>query len=189
MNRGMDEKEWLQRIADLPREIAPRRDPWPDISARIGSRARPGARSRWPWSVAAAVLLAVTAGWLFIQAPGVEDRPYAPRVAVEAPEPVPQAAAGALPAAVEASEVEYQAAFREFIPLGQAREGLQQQTVERLEAGWAELQHAEQALTAALTLSPGDPFLNGRMLELRARQLGFLRQLAALEQDYRRLTI
>ena len=51
------------------------------------------------------------------------------------------------------------------------------------------MREMENALTAALEESPDNAFLAARMMELRARQLGFLQQLAALDQDYRRLTI
>jgi hypothetical protein len=44
-------------------------------------------------------------------------------------------------------------------------------------------------LAAALEANPNDPFLNDRMLELRARQLGFLQRLATIDLENRRLTI
>ena len=87
------------------------------------------------------------------------------------------------------SEAEYQAAFREFIATGESRETLPPLAVEKIETGWADLQRVESALSDALAQNPNDPFLNRRMLELRERQLGFLRQLAALDHSNRRLTI
>jgi hypothetical protein len=94
-----------------------------------------------------------------------------------------------LPANLAASEAEYQAAFREFITVGQARSNLSQQTIAQIETGWADLRAAENALEAALAANPDDRFLNNRMFELRARQLGFLQELAYLDQSNRRLTI
>jgi hypothetical protein len=44
-------------------------------------------------------------------------------------------------------------------------------------------------LAAALDENPDDPFLNDRMFELRARQLGFLKQLVKLDRNNRRMTI
>ena len=87
------------------------------------------------------------------------------------------------------SEAEYLAAFREFVTVGDSRDRIPAQTVEQIETGWAELQQVETALEDALALNPEDPFLNKRMLDLRAKQLGFLRQLAALDHSNRRLTI
>ena len=87
------------------------------------------------------------------------------------------------------SDAEYQAAFREFIPVGVSRDNLPAPTVEKIETGWADLMRAEAELNGALALNPDDPFLNNRMLELRSRQLSFLKQLAALDRNNRRLTI
>jgi hypothetical protein len=58
-----------------------------------------------------------------------------------------------------------------------------------IESDWAELTLTENFLVAALEENPGDRFLNDRMLELRARQLGFLKQLARLDKNSRRMTI
>ena len=94
-----------------------------------------------------------------------------------------------MPSVLAASEAEYQAAFREFITVGQAHERIPTMTVEKIETGWADLRQVETALADALARNPDDAFLNSRMLELRARQLGFLRQLASLDHSNRRLTI
>ena len=96
---------------------------------------------------------------------------------------------GGLAGALSASELEYQAAFREFISIGDFRENLSQQEVENLTAGWADLNEAEAALTIALRDNPGNSFLSAKMLELRSRQLDFLRQIASLDQNSRRTTI
>ncbi|MDH3924947.1 MAG: hypothetical protein OET41_10080, partial [Xanthomonadales bacterium] len=88
-----------------------------------------------------------------------------------------------------AVDAEYQAAFREFISVSDSQSGLNAQTVEKLESTWADLRVAETALVAALQENPGDSFLNQRMLELRARQLGFLKQLVTLDRNNRRFTI
>jgi hypothetical protein len=51
------------------------------------------------------------------------------------------------------------------------------------------LRQTETELTAALVMRPNDPFLNDRLLQLRARQLGFLQRLATLDLNDRRMTI
>ncbi len=185
MTTRMTEQELAERLGRLPREISPDRDPWPDIHARITQQRETGRRHGWftgqGWrAVAAAALVAVAAGWL-LGRPGTQVQ--APSTAQAAPGPA------VYPAVLATSEAEYLAAFREFIPVGQTREKLPDQTLEQIESGWMELVNAENALTAALEGDPDDPFLNGRMLELRARQLGFLRQLATLELSNRRMTI
>lgn len=187
MRRTVDEKELLRRIENLPREIEPRNDPWPAIAARIDeTRKRRVVRApaAWLWRAAAAsVVVALAAGLLL--GPRWGEVPIDPAGnAVATPSNVDIG----LPASLAANEAEYQAAFKEFIAVGRARPGLSTQTIARIEAGWADLRETESALTAALAESPESSFLVDRMMELRARQLGFLQQLAALDMDYRRLT-
>ena len=93
------------------------------------------------------------------------------------------------PGFLYAADAEYQAAFREFINVNDSRGGLNPETVEKIEKTWADLRITETALAAALEENPRDLFLNERMLELRARQLGFLKQLVTLDRNNRRLTI
>lgn len=188
MRKSVDERELLRRIADLPKAIEPATDPWPAIEARIdeaGERRAGGGRAplRWGRAAAAMLVVALAAGLLFgPRWDGAPTAPTGPDVAMPATGDV------RLPASLAANEAEYQAAFREFIAVGRARPGLSEQTIDRIEAGWADLREMENELTAALEESPDNAFLAARMMELRARQLGFLQQLAALDQDYRRLT-
>lgn len=198
MTQGIGEQELLRRIAELPRDIRPSRDPWPAISARIAVSEAPAVRlaglPRWSlprWSVmgaAASVALALAAGWLL-----VSERAAAP-LAPGSPSELaqtgvsPEAGSG-VRASITASEAEYRAAFREFIPVGSARPNLTPQTVAVIETGWAELRQTETELTAALAMRPNDRFLNDRLLQLRARQLGFLQRLATLDLNNRRMTI
>ena len=93
------------------------------------------------------------------------------------------------PPLLDTIDAEYQAAFREFINVGGTDHNLAPQTIEKIEMGWAELRVTEAALANALEDNPGDLFLNERMLELRARQLGFLKQLVTLDRNNRRMTI
>jgi len=52
-----------QQLAQLPREVAPARDLWPEVLARLEAPAPRRAERRWlPLSLAAGVLLAVAAG-------------------------------------------------------------------------------------------------------------------------------
>jgi hypothetical protein len=95
----------------------------------------------------------------------------------------------AAPGLLDAIDAEYLAAFREFINVGDSRDSLAPQTVEKIEMGWADLRVTETALVAALEENPENLFLNERMLELRARQLGFLKQLITLDRNNRRMTI
>lgn len=185
MSSDMNEKELLKGLAELPREIAPGRDPWPRISARIGQSA-PGEMHRRPrrvlMAVAASAVLAVVAGLLIKTAPTGLPVSSAQHDTVHVRD-LPA------PGILYAVDAEYQAAFREFINVNDSQSGLKPETVEKIEKTWADLRTTETALTAALEENPGDLFLSERMLELRARQLGFLKQLVTLDRNNRRLTI
>ena len=184
----MNEKELLKQIGDLPRRIQPENDPWLSISARLDEldrQAQPANRFRaWPLSAVAAIAVAAVAAVLIfnngMQAPA---QPVADELARE------PAAVPARPRFLSTSEIEYLAAFREFIPVGESRNDLPMKAVETIESGWAEMLQAENALSTALSQNPDNPFLNQKMLELRARQLSFLRQLAVLDHSNRRIAI
>jgi hypothetical protein len=188
----MNEKELLKRIAELPREMEPGRDPWDRIAARLdesaggSDSALASQRSRlWGWPVRAVAALAVLA--VVVTLLNHSEMTIEPPVMsqTEGTANLPMS----LQVVLAGSEAEYQAAFREFVPIGDSRDRISPMTVEKIETGWADLRHVENALADALSQNPDDAFLNRRMLELRSRQLGFLRQLAALDQSNRRMTI
>jgi len=176
-DRRLDERELESRLRGLPRERQPARDLWPGIEARLAPRSatRP---SRWRMpAIAAALVTAFLAGIIFER-----QQPAAPDL---------QAGPAGLPgmaAALEASEREYQAAFRTFVPVGREQDLLDAQTVEAIEASWEQFREAEAALLAALADHPGNPFLAERLMGLRARQLDFMQQLYMLDQNSRRDT-
>ncbi|MEJ2383358.1 MAG: hypothetical protein P8Y54_03065 [Xanthomonadales bacterium] len=178
MNSNWTERDLLERMARLPREIRPPHDPWLKIAARLDEPAVADSRAPAPgWALRAVAALAVAAlalGVVF----STPDR--------AGPDPERLAAA---PPLIVGSEAEYRAAFREFLPLGEARVALSSGTVATIENSWSALVSAERDLQAALNKNPDNRFLNQKMLELRSRQLGFLRQLAGLEHSNRRLSI
>jgi hypothetical protein len=188
MNQHIEEHELLQRIAELPREIQPHNDPWASISARIGQRRAVSSRSRvWMIPAAAVATVALALGAITLLEPPAREA-AAPATPLVLDETTTEPESYMPPVTLAASEAEYRAAFREFISVGEAKPSLSSQTIETIEASWAELRAAENALAEALAANPDDGFLNARMLELRARQLGFLQQLASLDQNNRRLT-
>lgn len=182
MSERIDNDQQLQEaLARLPREITPQRDPWPDIEARLAAREARGVRAvsgnRGLRALAASVAVAFVAGLLFGRQSVVEETPGA----VE-----PVAGNLTLQAALEASEREYQAAFREFIPVGVSRSVLETQAIQHIESTWVEMQQAEAALMSALREYPENAYLNQKLLDLRQQQLGFMKQLATLDQASRR---
>ena len=180
-DRIKDEQQLVDALHSLPREIEPQSELWPAIERRLGRVEETSAapRRQWPMrALAASVAIAFFAGLMFGRQVGVT--PGQPETGLPA--------SLSMLAATEATEREYQAAFREFIPVGASRAVLETQTVQRIEQSWAELQQAETALLAALHEYPENPFLNQKLLDLRSQQLGFMRQLATLDQYSRRRT-
>jgi len=179
-----DEAEVARAIGELPRALPPKRDLWPGIerklSARSGSTSVHGGGMGWRSpAIAAAVAVAFAAGVLLgrqvdTEAPGQQhDQTSANR---------------ALLAATHATEQEYRAAFKQFISVGATPAMLGQQAVQNIEGSWFELQQAETALLTALEEHPENSYLNQKLLDLRAQQLEFMKQLAMLDQFSRRKT-
>jgi len=184
---GITETELLDRLAKLPRKIAPASDPWPRIEERILAmpvRSR-AAMSSWI-SIAAGVAVAFAIGIML--GSNWEDSRLVPGdnesqvlADAEALNRDP-----ALRATLEGTEREYQAAFTEFIMIGRNDSELSPATLENIETNWQEILEAEAALATALEQYPENSLLNRQMLELRQRQLELLKQLAGLDQTSRR---
>ena len=177
------DKQLAGELGKLPKEITPRRDLWPDIEAKLNSRAGDNFKNTkfGAWrshAVAATVLVAFAAGMMLGRQTGMQSTSPAQM-------PAPDYA---LIGALAASEREYQAAFREFIPVGYARPYLADDELESIEHSWGDLRQAETALLSALQEYPDHPFLNQRLLGLRGQQLDFMKQLAMLDQNTRRNT-
>jgi hypothetical protein len=179
----MNESELLNAIESLPRKIKPQRDLWAGINERLGT----GSRSDFNHQVtplwrkpamAAAVLLALTGG-IFIGR-GLD---------IETPDSVSQSVHEyAFLGTVRATEQEYQAAFRELVPLEYSGLQLEGAEPDALRGSWEDLLQTETSLLAALREHPSNIFLNGKLLDLRSRQLQFVKQLALLEQNNWRRT-
>ena len=141
MNRKLTEQDLLKRLEALPREISPAKDAWPAIAQKIGpqsSAKRQYSSNRWWFRAAAAcVAVAFVAGILLGRQWDTAPRSPQPesRLASQAYSPQAAGMAGVL----AGSELEYQAAFREFVAVGSSREYLPPQTVEKLDAGWVEV--------------------------------------------------
>ena len=179
--RDMNETELTNAIDSLPRRIKPQGDLWPGISDRLESRQIEPAQTaatRW-WqmpAIAAAVLVALTTG-IFIGR-GIDVTPTGRMSVLEY----------SLAGTVEMAEREYQAAFRELVPLDYSGIRLAGDDPESIRGSWAELQKAETSLLAALREHPANIFLNEKLLNLRSQQLQFVKQMVLLEQNNWRRT-
>ena len=179
----MKEAELHKAIGSLPRNKKPQRDLWPGINTRLETIDRQGERQykapawRTP-ALAAAVLMALATG-IFIGR-GMDEGP-----AGQMSETVQQFA---LIGAVKATELEYQAAFSELVPLDYSGLRLEGEEPDALRGSWEALLQAETSLLAALQQYPSDIYLNGKLLDLRSQQLQFVKRLALLEQNNWRRT-
>jgi len=179
----MKESELQSAIGSLPRSIRPQRDLWPGISNRLETVEK-GSEVRYKtpfWrtpAMAAAVLLALTGG-IFIGR-GMDTGP--------ADQTVQSVMEYALVGTVEAAEREYQAAFRELVPLDYSGLRLEGAEPGALRVSWEDLQQAESSLLTALAQYPTNTYLNEKLLDLRSQQLRFVKQLAMLEQNNWRKT-
>ena len=185
----ISEAELLQRLGQLPRHVAPRNDPWPQVLDRItGEAARTAAPGRGWFRVAAAVALAFAVGIILGKSLPLASPGNSPVDATVQAQPPAGGVAG-LGAALAGTEREYQAAFGEFVHIGRSAESLQPATLDAIQRDWQEMLDAERALSTALKQYPDNPWLNQRMLELRERQLAMLKQLAGLDHASRRTEI
>lgn len=175
----------LAGLDQLPRAIEPSRDLWPSIEARLEPRERVEAPVRRGWglhAVAASVAVAFLAGILLGRQGPEAPAPAMPFMSLDS------IAAPAVAAAIEASEREYQAAWKGFEPVGLAPSVLAQETIDELGRSWQAMKQAEIALLTALDEHPDNPFLAEKLLELRGQQLDFMRALHMLDQNSRSTT-
>lgn len=177
----MKESELQNAIESLPGSIKPRRDLWPKISSQLDSNTgHVSPRSATPsWrtpAIAAAVLLALTTG-IFIGR-GFDAASPGQMSVLEY----------TLAGTIEATEREYQAAFKELVPLDYSGMRLAGGDPGSIRSSWDEMQKAESALLAALREYPADIFLAGKLLDLRSQQLQFVKQMVLLEQNNWRRT-
>ena len=175
----MKESELQSAIGSLPRNIRPQRDLWPGIAKRLGTIDDVGSvHYKAPFwrtpAMAAAVLLALTTG-IFIGR-GMDTTEPAGLTAQSVQQ-------YAIAGTVEAAEREYQAAFRELVPLDYSGLRLEGEQPDALRGSWEDLLQAESSLLAALKQYPTDTYLNEKLLDLRSQQLQFVKQLALLEQN------
>ncbi|HLF31087.1 MAG TPA: hypothetical protein VI566_08685 [Xanthomonadales bacterium] len=189
-NQSPTDEELIRRLTSLPREIAPMHDGWLAIAGRIaaasatGQPGNPATRSRH-FAVAAAVLFALAAG-LVIDRQHSGSEPTAP--GAERSTDLATGRFYVLKSGAD-SELEYRAAFREFLALNGVRAIPVGTKPARMDLGWEATRQAEIALTAALRNEPENIFLAERLHALRARQLELLQTLAALELASRRNAI
>lgn len=177
------------RLRELPPEVTPSRDLWPDIAARIAERAPTVApvtrRPAWLWQAAAAVVLIAgsslfTATLLDRSRPVQQSAvPVAPAGGVAAPR-----AAVAMPAAFGPAghlDPEYVAARGQLTQMLDRRiAALPPAARAKLEFNLSEMQRAADEINAALAEQPGDQLLEELLLKTYQDELAVLSNVSQL---------
>lgn len=164
MTRDDDDATLRPHLEALPREITPPTDLWPAVEARI----RRGARPRWTFLAAAAVLLvAVTASitTIIVREPGT----------------APGAGASGILAVVEADYATETAALRAV--LDAERERLAPETVAALERNLAVIDGAIAESREALARDPANPDLRVLLRASYAARVALLEQATRVARD------
>lgn len=154
--RASGEAELRMALHGLRQDIAPARDLWPGIAARLSPQSAVASRQprTWPWALAASMLLALGLGW---QGGLRSVRPV----------PVGPSQPAAMPTQAEALTLHYEAALREF-DVAQVPESWQQ--------GLRALDHSAEQVLAALRLQPDSQQLLERLRWIYARRIALSRR-------------
>ena len=179
----MNKSELTNAIGSLPRSIKPQRDLWSGISERLETVERQSSvQYKSPFwrapAIAAAVLLTLATGIFIGRGMDVGTPGQMSETVQEF----------AFLGTVKATELEYQAAFSELVPLDYSGLRLEGEEPDALRDSWEALLHAETSLLAALQDYPSNIYLNGKLLDLRSQQLQFVKRLVMLEQNNWRRT-
>ena len=157
-------------LSDLPRELEPERDLWPDIEAALPERGAPSVRVRpWRLAVAALLLVAVTA---------VTTAALVGREPTVAPAPSPALL-------VELAPVDWQAEMRQASDLlastlEQRRGELDPATLAVVEENLAIIDRAIADCAAALEVNPEDDELRRALLAVWRKKIDLLEQASRL---------
>jgi hypothetical protein len=177
------------RLRGLPLEVAPGRDLWPDIAARIDERApvvvSTTRRPAWLWQAAAAMVL-VAASSLLTASLLDRGRPVQQSVAPVVPANGISAAdtAVAMPAAFGPAghlDPGYVAARSQLTQMLDRRvAALPPAARAKLEFNLGEMRRAADEINAALAEQPGDPLLEELLLKTYQDELAVLANVSQL---------
>ncbi|MFZ2508660.1 MAG: hypothetical protein WAW79_09355 [Steroidobacteraceae bacterium] len=187
--RGPQKDPLLAQASSLPTEIAPPRDLWPAISARIAEHARAAPRRfSWPLALAAGFLIASVSAlltWGLMRDPGPapgENRLAGATVIEAAPMPVNYGPNSALGASQLKSRDELLVLFRQRL------EQLPPQTRATVVRNLEIIQRAADEIDAALAQDPASGLLNGLLLSTYREELKIYAQVVASGDDLMRRT-
>ncbi|MEX0733800.1 MAG: hypothetical protein WD944_02145 [Steroidobacteraceae bacterium] len=177
----------LARAAELPKDVAPPRDLWPAIAARIAERPQQ-AKSRsfgWPAALAAGFLVASVSAlltWGLMREPDSAVQIARPQAVETAIVPVNYGTHSGLTAAEFAARDELLVRFRE--KFGQ----LQPQTREAILKNLAIIQTAADEIDAALAQDPASGMLNGLLIAAYKQELQLYSMVVTTGDGFARRT-
>lgn len=193
-----------ERLRELPLEIAPARDLWTGIAARIeaapSKAMAPARRPAWVWQAAAAVVLVagsslLTASLLDRQGPVAQSAAQQSGAVPAAPAagqavPATNAAATVIPAAFGPAgrlDNEYLEARRQLTQVLDERiAALPPSSRAKLEFNLGEMRRAADEINAALAAQPGDPLLEELLLKTYQDELAVLSNVSELTNSLER---
>ena len=167
----------VSELADLPDSISPSRDLWPEIDRRLTPRRAPGLQRWSTWALAAALLLSVSAGWLWFDARNAPAQDALPGRATTSGARAETIVAR--PAAVSSGPAsELAAASAELRRALEAqREELPPDTQAVIDRNLKIIEDAIAEIEASMERAPGDPRLESQLATYRQREVELLRRV------------
>ena len=168
--RGPQKDPLLAQASNLPQEIAPPRDLWPAIAAKLSEQSRPASRRfSWPMALAAGFLVASVSALLTwglmrepVAVPGLVAGSTARQTALVPVNYGPNSALGA---------VQLKARDDLLVQFRQRLEELAPETREAVVKNLAIIQRAADEIDAALARDPASGLLNGLLLSTYQEEL------------------
>lgn len=182
-----DDDPWMAKARALPRDIAPARDLWPGIAARLGKEERRTAAHAfgWPMALAAGVVVAAVSAlltWGLLREPDATAGGDMPAITESALLPVnygPNSALGAQQlAARDALLVEFRVRFAQLAPA----------TREAVLRNLAIIQQAADEIDAALAADPASGLLNDLLVGTYQQELDLYSKVVTTRDGITRRT-
>ena len=183
--RGREPDPVLAKAAELPKDIAPARDLWPGIAARLRESPQRVTHFSWPMALAAGLLVATVSAlltWGLVREPAapvqvVDTRPADPAIV-----PVNYGANSALRPSELAARDELLVQFRRRL------DELSPETRAAVLRNIAVIQQAANEIDAALAQDPASGLLNQLLLDTYKRELQLYSKVVTAGGDTTRST-
>lgn len=183
--RGRDQDPVLAKAAELPKEVAPSRDLWPGIAARLNESPRRVTSFNWPMALAAGLLVATVSAlltWGLVREPAQPVQVAATQPADPAIVPVNYGRNAGLSPVELATRDELLVQFRRRI------DGLQPVTRATVLKNLAVIQQAANEIDAALAQDPASGLLQQLLHDTYRRELQLYSRVVTAGGDIMRST-